>query len=442
MEHLGRIPPHNVEAEQSVLGAMILDKEAIIVVTEILKSENFYKEAHKEIYEAIIDLYNKDEPVDLVTLSEELTVRGTLEALGGVTYLSDLSTSGILTSNAKYYAKIVAEKALLRRLIKASTEIVEKGYDAEEAEMLLDMAEKSIFDISQNTNKEGFAPIKEVLLETFDKIEELYSSDGAITGLSTGFVDLDRKTSGLHRSDLVLIAGRPAMGKTAFAINVCHNAAVRSGASVAIFSLEMSKDQLVQRILSAESHIEIHKIKNGQLSEDEWPKLASAMGPLSQAKIFIDDTPGINVMEMKAKCRRLKMEHGLDLVMIDYLQLMESHIKSDSRQQEISAISRALKILAREMDCPVIALSQLSRAPELRADHRPILSDLRDSGAIEQDADIAMFLYRDEYYHPDSEMKNMGEVIIAKHRSGSTGTVELAWLGQFTKFVNLEKFRE
>ena len=433
MEHLGRIPPHNIEAEQSVLGAMILDKEAIIIVSEILKSEDFYKEAHREIYEAVIDLYNKDEPVDLVTLSEELSGRGTLEALGGVTYLSDLSTSGILTSNAKYYAKIVAEKALLRRLIKASSEIIEKGYDAEEADMLLDLAEKNIFNISQNINKEGFSPIKEILLETFDRIEELYSSKGGITGLSTGFVDLDRKTSGLQKSDLILIAGRPAMGKTAFSINICQNVAIRSNASVAIFSLEMSKDQLVQRMLSAESHIEIQKIRNGQLNEDEWPKLANAMGPLAQARIFIDDTPGINVMDMKAKCRRLKMEHGLDVVMIDYLQLMDSHIKSDSRQQEISAISRALKILAREMDCPVIALSQLSRAPELRADHRPILSDLRESGAIEQDADIVMFLYRDEYYHPDSEMKNMGEVIIAKQRNGSTGTIELAWLGPFTK---------
>ncbi|SHJ93461.1 replicative DNA helicase [Paramaledivibacter caminithermalis] len=442
MEHFGRIPPHNVEAEQSVLGAMILDKEAIIVASEMLKNEDFYKDSHKEIYEAIIDLYNRDEPVDLVTLSEELSRRGTLEALGGVTYLSDLSTSGIITSNAKYYAKIVAEKALLRRLIKASTEIVEKGYEAEEAEMLLDLAERKIFDISQNANKEGFSPIKEILLETFDRIEELYSSEGGITGLSTGFVDLDRKTSGLQKSDLILIAGRPAMGKTAFSINVCQNAAIRSGASVAIFSLEMSKEQLVQRMLSAESHIEIQKLRTGQLSEDQWPKLANAMGPLAQAKIFIDDTPGINVMEMRSKCRRLKMEQGLDLIMIDYLQLMESHTKSDSRQQEISAISRALKILAREMDCPVIALSQLSRAPELRADHRPILSDLRESGAIEQDADIVMFLYRDEYYHPDSEKKSIGEVIIAKQRNGSTGTVELAWLGQYTKFANLEKFRE
>ena len=439
MDHLGRIPPHNVEAEQSILGAMILDKDSIITATEVLKIEDFYKEAHKEIYEAILDLYNKDEPVDLITLSDELTSRGTLEALGGIGYLSGLSSAGIITSNAKFYAKIVSEKATLRRLIKASTEIIEKGYDVEDADELLDLAEKNIFEISEKRSAEGFANIKDILMETFEKIDQMYNSKGGITGLSTGFIDLDEKTSGLQKSDLILIAGRPAMGKTAFAINVTQNAAVRSGASVAIFSLEMSKDQLVQRMLAGEAHIEISRLRTGQLEEDEWPKLAHSMSTLAKAKIFIDDTPGINVMEMRAKCRRLKMEHGLDLVMIDYLQLMNSHIKSDSRQQEISAISRALKILAREMDCPVIALSQLSRAPELRADHRPILSDLRESGAIEQDADIVMFLYRDEYYHPDSEKKNMGEVIIAKQRNGSTGTVELAWLGKFTKFANYQK---
>jgi len=442
MDYLGRIPPHNVEAEQSVLGAMMLDKDAIVTVTELIKGDDFYKEAHKEIFEAIMDLYNRDEPVDLVTLSDELRNRGTLEALGGVSYLSDLTTSGILTSNAKYYAKIVEEKALLRKLINASSEIIEKGYHAEEPEDLLELAEKKIFDISQRKNKEGFALIKDILLETFDKIEALHNNKGSITGLSTGFADVDRKTSGLQKSDLILIAGRPSMGKTAFAINVCQNAAVRHGASVAIFSLEMSKEQLVQRMLSAESHIEIQKIRTGNLEEDEWLKLAQSMAPLGQANIYIDDTPGINVLEMRAKCRRLKMEKGLDLIMIDYLQLMSGHGRTESRQQEISAISRSLKILAREIDCPVIALSQLSRAPELRADHRPILSDLRESGAIEQDADIVMFLYRDEYYHPDTEKKNMGELIIAKQRNGPTGTVELAWLGAFTKFANLDKYRD
>lgn len=443
MEYLGRIPPHNIDAEQSVLGAMLLDKEAIINAAEIIGSEDFYKEAHKEIFGAMLELYNRDEPVDLVTLSEELNQRQTLEAIGGITYLTSLSSAVPTTTNVKYYAKIVEEKAILRRLIKTSSEILEKGYQAEEeVNNILDLAEKSIFDISQKRSQEGFSPIKEVLLESFNKIEELYQSKGGITGLTTGFVDIDRKTSGLQKSDLILVAARPSMGKTAFSLNVAQNAAIKGDASVAIFSLEMSKEQLVQRMLSAESHIEIQKIRTGTLNEDEWPRLAKAMGPLAQAKVFIDDTPGISVMEMKAKCRRLKMEHGLDMVLIDYLQLMSGDGRTESRQQEISNISRALKGLAREMDCPVVALSQLSRAPEMRADHRPILSDLRESGAIEQDADIVMFLYRDEYYHPDSEKRNIGEVIIAKQRNGSTGTVELAWLGQFTKFANLDKFRE
>jgi replicative DNA helicase len=443
MEHFGRVPPHNIDAEQSVLGAMILDKEAIVMSTELIRGEDFYKEAHKEIYDAIIALYSRDEPVDLVTLSEELGQRQTLEAIGGITYLTSLSSAVPTTTNVKYYAKIVEEKSILRRLIKASSEILEKGYQAEEeVNNILDLAEKNIFDISQKKSQEGFAVIREVLLETFDQIDALYKNKGGITGLTTGFADIDRKTSGLQRSDLILIAARPSMGKTAFSINVAQNAAIKTDASVAIFSLEMSKEQLVQRMLSSESHIEIQKIRTGGLTEDEWPKLARAMGPLAQAKIFIDDTPGITVMEMKAKCRRLKMEKGLDLVLIDYLQLMSGDGRSESRQQEISNISRSLKGLAREMDCPVIALSQLSRAPELRADHRPILSDLRESGAIEQDADIVMFLYRDEYYHDDSEKKNIGEVIIAKQRNGSTGTVELAWLGPFTKFANLDKYRE
>lgn len=443
MEYLGRIPPHNIDAEQSVLGAMILDREAIITAAEMIRGEDFYKEAHREIFEAIVDLYNRDEPVDMVTLAEELAQRQILDAVGGISYLAGLSSAVPTTTNVKYYAKIVEEKSILRKLIKASAEILEKGYQAEdEINHILDLAEKNIFDISQKRSQEGFHPIKEVLLESFNKIEELYQNKGGITGITTGFTDIDRKTSGLQRSDLILVAARPSMGKTAFSLNIAQNAALKGGASVAIFSLEMSKEQLVQRMLSAESHIEIHKIRTGTLSEDEWPRLAKAMGPLAQAKIFIDDTPSITVMEMKAKCRRLKMEQGLDMIMIDYLQLMSGDGKAESRQQEISSISRALKGLAREMDCPVVALSQLSRAPELRADHRPILSDLRESGAIEQDADLVMFLYRDEYYHPDSEKKNIGEVIIAKQRNGATGTVELAWLGQFTKFANLEKYRE
>ncbi|PAB58476.1 replicative DNA helicase [Anaeromicrobium sediminis] len=441
MESLGRIPPHNMDAEQSVLGSMILDKEAIITVAEILRWDDFYRESHGQIYAAIIDLYKKDEPVDLVTLSEALIQRNMLEPIGGITYLTSLSDAVPTTTNVKYYAQIVEEKSILRRLIKASSEILDKGYSADEDVMkILDVAEKSIFDISQKRNQDGFSAIKDILLGTFNQIEELYENKGGITGLTSGFTDIDRKTSGLQKSDLILIAARPSMGKTAFSLNVAQNAAIKGGASVAVFSLEMAKDQLVQRMLSAESLIEIQKIRTGDLTEEEWPRLARAMGPLSEAQVFIDDTPGISVMEMRAKCRRLKMEKGLDLVLIDYLQLMTG--EGESRQQEISNISRALKGLAREMDCPVIALSQLSRAPELRADHRPILSDLRESGAIEQDADIVMFLYRDEYYHADSEKKNIGEVIIAKQRNGSTGTVELAWLGQFTKFADLDRYHE
>lgn len=444
MEQFGRVPPHNIEAEQSVLGGMILDKEAIADAVEIVQSDDFYKEAHREIFEAILSLYDRDQPVDLVTLSEELKKRQTLEAIGGLSYLTSLLAAVPTTTHVSYYAKIVEEKSLLRKLIAASSEIIEKSYESEDnTASILDLAEKRIFDIAQKRNSgKGFVPIKQALLESFNKIEELYQNKGGMLGLPTGFIDIDRKTSGLQKSDLILIAARPSMGKTAFALNIVQNTAIRTNASIAVFSLEMSREQLVQRMLSAESHIEIQKIRTGNLDEDEWPRLAKAMGQLAQAKIFIDDTPGITVTEMKAKCRKLKLEHGLDLIMVDYLQLMTEDERAENRQQEISAISRKLKALAREMDCPLIALSQLSRAPELRGDHRPILSDLRESGAIEQDADIVMFLYRDEYYHPDTEKKNRGEVIIAKQRNGATGTVELAWLGQFTKFANLEKYLE
>jgi len=323
-------------------------------------------------------------------------------------------------------------------LIHASSEIVEKGYGSEDSVSLLDLAETRIFDIAQKRNRDGFSSVQEVLLKAFDQIEDLYMNGDTTTGLTSGFVDLDRKTAGLQKSDLILIAARPSMGKTAFAINICQNAALQAGASVAIFSLEMSKDQLVQRMLSGEAHIPLQSIRTGKLESEDWPKLVNAMGPLSNAKIFIDDTPAITVTEMRAKCRRLKMEQGLNLIMIDYLQLMSGSGRIESRQQEISQISRSLKALAREMDCPVVALSQLSRAPELRADHRPMLSDLRESGAIEQDADVVMFLYRDEYYFQESDKKNIGEIIIAKQRNGEVGTIELAWLGQFTKYANLE----
>ncbi len=435
---IGRIPPHSLEAEQSVLGAMILDKEAINTAVEIIRSDDFYKEANKEIYEAILILFNKNEPVDLITLSEELKTRGTLENTGGVTYLANLASGIATTANVKYYCKIVEEKSTLRRLIRSCDEVTAKSYEnADEVSAIIEQAEKSIFDITQGRHREGFSPLSEVLLNSFSQIEARAASGGGLTGLTTGFIDLDNKLSGLQKSDLVLLAARPSMGKTAISVNIVTNAAFKGNAKVAIFSLEMSKEQLVQRMISATAHVDLQKIISGRLDENEWMQVINSMAPLSQANIFIDDTAGISLMEMKAKCRRLKIEKGLDLIMIDYLQLMQLDGRQESRQQEISAISRGLKALAKEMECPVIALSQLSRAPELRSDHRPILSDLRESGAIEQDADVVLFLYRDDYYHEDSEKKNIGEVIIAKHRNGPTGSIELVFKKEFTKFVNI-----
>jgi len=437
---LGRVPPHNIEAEQSVLGCMLLDKEVVPSIAEILKTEDFYREDHREIYDAIMDLFQRAEPIDLITVSEQLKQRGTLENVGGLEYLTNIATSVPTTANAKHYAGIVEEKALLRKLIKTSSEIINMGYEAsEEVAILLDKAEKNIFDIIQGRNTQGFSHIKDVLVDTFNHLEKLYNNKGFVTGIPTGFTDLDYKTAGLQNSDLILVAARPAMGKTSFALNIAQHAAIHSNIPVAIFSLEMSKEQLVSRILCSEVMIDSHKMKIGKLEDDDWQKMARALGPLSEAPIYIDDTPGLSVMDIRAKCRRLKLEKGLGLVVIDYLQLMQGRGKSENRQQEISEISRSLKILAKEINIPVITLSQLSRAPEARADHRPMLSDLRESGAIEQDADLVMFLYRDDYYNPDTEKKNIAEVIIAKHRSGSTGTVELRWFGEYTKFVNLKK---
>lgn len=436
MDYLGKTPPHSIETEQSLLGTLILDKDAITDVIETVSREDFYKEAHKEIYNAIMELYNKNEPVDIITLTETLTKKGTINDLGGIDYISKLTEMGVLTTNAKHYAKIIEEKAVLRRIIKLSSTLMEKGYDSQEASELLAIAEKEVFDISQNQNKEGLEPISSVLHNTFKEIENMYNSDDAITGISTGFIDLDRKTSGFQRSDLVLVAARPSMGKTAFSINICQSAALKVDASVAIFSLEMSREQLVQRMLSTEAQIPLGDIRSGNMKDEDWVSLTKAMASLADARIFIDDTPAITVLEMRAKCRKLKMEKGLDMIMIDYLQLMSGGDKNENRQQEISTISRSLKALAREMKCPVVALSQLSRGPEQRADHRPMLSDLRESGAIEQDADVVMFLYRDEYYNPDTEQKNIGEVIIAKQRNGEVGTIELVWRGEFTKFVD------
>ncbi|WHH57556.1 replicative DNA helicase [Petroclostridium sp. X23] len=437
---LGRVPPFSLEAEQSVLGAMLLDKEAISTVTEIIKSDDFYRDDHKEIFESMMDLFDRNEPVDLITLTEQLKLRDSLEAVGGIEYMAAIATSIPTTANVKYYARIVEEKSILRKLIKASTDIAGMSYEAnEEVTFIMDQAEKKIFDILQKRTNQGFSPIKDVLIDSFDKLEELFKNKGKIVGIPTGFTDLDRKTSGLHPSDLILIAARPAMGKTSFVLNIAQYAALHANVPVAVFSLEMSKEQLVNRMLWSEALIDSQKIRTGELQDEDWPKLARVIGPLSEAPIFIDDTPGISVAEMRAKCRRLKLEKDLGLIVIDYLQLMQGRGRTDNRQQEISEISRSLKILAKELNVPVITLSQLSRAPETRADHRPILSDLRESGAIEQDADIVMFLYRDDYYNPDTDKQNIAECILAKHRNGSTGTVELVWLGQYTKFANLDR---
>ncbi len=436
MSQYERIPPHNDDAEKSVLGSVLLDKDALFEVLEILKPEDFYNEMHKEIYSSVIELYRKNQPVDILTVSEELKKRKSLEMVGGRAYIALLSTVVPSTSNAGEYAKIIAEKAILRKLIGAASDIIEKGYQEKmNSAEVLDFAERGIFEIAQARQSKDFALIKDVLWENIAKIDEMSKLEGNITGLTTGFIDLDARTSGLQKSDLIMLAARPAMGKTAFALNIAQQAAIK--AKVLIFSLEMSRDQLGQRMLSMESRIEMQKLKTGNLERKDWDQIHIALDTLSKTGIYIDDTPGITAMEIKNKCRRLKAEKGLDLIVIDYLQLMNFEGKSESRQQEISALSRFLKLLAREMDCPVIVLSQLSRAPEQRTDHRPILSDLRESGSIEQDADIVMFLYRDEYYNPETTDKpNVCEVIIAKQRSGPTGTIELTWLGKYTRFVD------
>lgn len=441
MEDNTRIPPHSVEAEQSVLGSILLDKDAMISVSETLIPEDFYKEAHRVIYECILKLYNNQSEIDLITLADELRDQGYLDDIGGIAYITSLSTIVPTTSNIKYYINIVKEKSISRQLISAANDIINLGYDSStKVEDVLENAEKKIFDISQERTTNDFQPINQVLTETLSMLEKLYEEKSDVTGLTTGFRDLNKKINGLQRSDLLLIAARPAMGKTAFALNLVQNAALKGDASVAVFSLEMSKEQLVQRMVAAQSSVELKKIKTGTLAANDWPRITDGMAVLSGAKIHIDDTPGIKISELRSKCRKLKIEKGLDLVLIDYLQLMEGEGHNESRQQEIAKISRSLKILAKELDCPVVALSQLSRAPEQRADHRPMLSDLRESGSIEQDADIVMFLYRDEYYNPDTERKNIGEVIVAKNRHGETGTVELVWFGEIQKFA--DKMRE
>ncbi len=433
-----KIPPHDIEAEQAVIGSMLTDKDAVMLAAEKLKPESFYREDNRAIFEAMLNLYNKAQPVDILTVKDELTSVGLFEKIGGMEYLVLLPDKVPTTANAQKYISIVQEKYMLRNLIKAGNEIVDIGYNGtDDMEEMMGMAEKKIFDLSQNRTKNGFVPIKDVLIDSFNKLEELYNQKSRITGVPSGFIDLDNYTAGFHGSELILVAARPAMGKSAFALNIATNAALHSKIPVAVFNLEMSKDQLVDRILCSEAMVDSNKIRTGKLEEDDWNKLAGVVGPLSESGIYIDDTPGISVMEIRTRCMKLKIEKNIGLIVIDYLQLIQgSNKKNGSREQEIAEISRSLKILAKELNVPVIALSQLSRAVEQRPDHRPMLSDLRESGSIEQDADIVMFLYRDDYYNKDSEDKDMTEVIIAKHRGGSTGTVKLVWMGNYTKFEN------
>lgn len=442
---LGKIPPQDIEAEQAVIGSMLTDQEAVTAAVETLKPEDFYREDNKIIYTALLNLYNKAQAIDIITLKSELSAMGKLDAIGGLEYIAELPEKVPTTSNVDRYIKIVEEKSMLRNLIKVANDIIDLGYgQTEEVEDILDEAEKKIFNVVQKKDQNtGFTPISDVLVESFTKLEELYNSKQTITGIPTGFNDLDKKTAGLHGSELILVAARPAMGKSAFALNIGTYAATRAKVPVAIFNLEMSKDQLANRILCSEALVDSNHVRTGELSDDELAKLAEASGELSQAPIYICDTPGISVMEIRARCRKLKMEKNIGLIIIDYLQLIQGSAKNaNNRVQEIAEISRSLKILAKELNVPVIALSQLSRAVESRDDHRPMLSDLRESGSIEQDADIVMFLYRDDYYNPeDSKKKNIAEVIIAKQRAGETGTVELAWVGQYTKFGNLDKYR-
>ena len=440
-EVIKRLPPHNVEAERAVIGAMMLNADAIMVCSELLTSDEFYQQQYGIIFDALVEMYKDGVGADLVTLQNKLREKEVTPELYSVEYLGELLASVPTSANVKFYAEIVHEKAVLRRLIRVSEQVTKDCYmDSQPLEDILEDTEKSVFDVIQQRGGSEFEPIRDVVLRTLDSIEKAAKQKGNITGLETGFRDLDAKTAGLQKSDLILIAARPAMGKTAFVLNIAEYVALHSNSTIALFSLEMSKEQLVKRMLAMNSMVDSQKIRTGDLEDDDWDKLVGSVRKIGNSNLVIDDTSGITASELRSKCRKLKIEQGLDLVIIDYLQLMTGagKRKSDSRQQEISDISRSLKVMARELNAPVIALSQLSRAVESRPDKRPMLSDLRESGAIEQDADIVMFIYRDEYYNPDSEKKGVAEVIVAKQRSGPTGPVELAWLSQYTKFGNLE----
>lgn len=437
---MDRVPPQNIEAEQAVLGAILLDSDALVTAMERVSSDDFYRGSHQRIFEAMIELAQEDEPVDLITLTARLQNKQELEEAGGVTYLSELANAVPTAANVDYYAQIVEEKSMLRRLIRTATQIVSNGYaSSEDVGLMLNDAEQRILEISQRRSSSGFVSIRDVLMEVFERVEFLYSLKGGTTGIPSGFHDLDKMTSGFQRSDLIIVAARPSVGKTAFALNIAQNVGVRAKETVAIFSLEMGAAQLVQRMVCAESNVDAQRMRTGFLESDDWEKLTMAIGALSEANIYIDDSPGITVADIRAKCRRLKQEKGLGMILIDYLQLISGRGKGDNRQQEVSEISRTLKQIARELDVPVIALSQLSRGVEQRQDKRPMMSDLRESGSIEQDADIVAFLYRDDYYDKETEKKNIIEIIIAKQRNGPVGTVELAFLKNYNKFVSLDR---
>lgn len=435
-----RVLPHSPEAEKSVIGSMIMDREAILVASEILRSEDFYQHQYGIIFDVMVEMCNEGRPVDLVTLQDRLKEKDLPGEISDLEYARDLLDSVPTSANIRYYAGIVSEKALLRRLIKASEEVADACYlQQDKTENILEAAEKKMFDLFQRQDASDFVPIQQIVLDVVDNIEKASRMQGSVTGLSTGFVDLDYKTSGFQPSDLILIAARPSMGKTAFALNIARHMAFKNGVTAAIFSLEMSKEQLVNRMLSMESRVDSQNLRTGDLRDEDWTKLVEGADVIGRSNLIIDDTPGITVSGLRSKCRKYKLEQNLGIIFIDYLQLMSGNGRGDSRQQEISDISRALKAVARELHVPVVALSQLSRAVEQRPNHRPMLSDLRESGAIEQDADVVMFIYRDDYYNHDSDKKDIAEIIIAKQRNGPIGTVELKWLPDYTKFANLER---
>ena len=438
---LKRVLPHSMEAEQSVISSMIMDREAIVVASEMISGDDFYNKSYGVLFDSMVELNDKGQPVDVVTLQNRLKEKDVPPEVASLEFIRDLITAVPTSANIKYYATIVSEKAVLRKLIRLTEEIANNCYSEKDGlEVILEDTEKRVFDLVQRRNTGDFVPIREVVMNAMDKIEKASHSNGNVTGIATGFIDLDYRTAGMQPSDLVLIAARPSMGKTAFVLNIAQYVAFHSGECVAIFSLEMSKEQLVNRLFAMESKVDSQHLRTGNLSDLEWEKLIESAGMIGQSKLIIDDTPGISIAEMRSKCRKFKLEMDLKMVIIDYLQLMSGSGRgNESRQQEISDISRSLKALARELQVPVIALSQLSRAVEQRPDHRPMLSDLRESGAIEQDADVVMFIYRDDYYNPDTEKKGIAEINIAKQRNGPIGTVDLVWLPEFTKFANLQK---